>query len=78
MLSFIYQSAERFRKQHGTRPNMIYMRREHLEQLHHELAPSLGIDTLPRLLGMDIVLSHDYAHPQVALRQHHLEYSWAS
>ncbi len=78
MLSFINQSVERFTNQHGTHPNLIYMSHDHFEQLRHELSPSLDIETLNRLLGMDIVLSHDHIHPQVAWSQHHLEFSKAS
>lgn len=77
MLSFIYRSAEKFCRQHGTRPNIIYMSHKHFEQLRREHSASLDIAVLPRLLGMEIILGYGYTHPQVAWSQYHPGYSMA-
>jgi hypothetical protein len=65
MLSFIYHIAHEFEQNHGLRPNMVYLNREQFTHLHEELASIRNLDTMARLLGMEIVLSPESTHPRV-------------
>ena len=65
MLSFIYRLANEFEHDQGFRPNVLYMNPEHFGHLKDELAeiPDLGV--ISQLLGMEIVLDNELAHPHV-------------
>jgi len=65
MLSFIYRLVKEYESKHGIRPNLIYINNEHFETLRHQL-DACRIEILPKLLGMDVVLSNDSSHPRVA------------
>jgi hypothetical protein len=54
-----------YENKHGVRPNLIYINSEHFNSLRKQLA-SCRIEALPKLLGMDVVLSNDSSHPHVA------------
>jgi len=66
MLSFIYGLVRRFEAEHSVPPNLLYLSSHHLDHLRHELHASLNIDMLPHLLGMEIVISNETAHPRVS------------
>ncbi|MDH5189618.1 MAG: hypothetical protein OEW89_00025 [Gammaproteobacteria bacterium] len=65
MLSFIYRLMKEYENKHGIRPNLIYINSEHFNTLRRQLE-SCRIEALPKLLGMDVVLSNDASHPHVA------------
>ena len=65
MLSFIYQLAHEFEQEHGFRPNVLYLNRSHFAQLQGQLAEIHNLGTMSKLLGMEIVLESDLAHPHV-------------
>lgn len=66
MLSFIYSLVRRFEAEHSVPPNLLYLSSDHLHHLKRELHASLDIDMLPRLLGMEIVISNETIHPRVS------------
>ncbi len=66
MLSFIYQIARRFERQHGFSPNLIHLNHRQFEHLCAELAEIRGLDNLSQVLGMEIVLESDLTHPSVS------------
>jgi len=66
MLSFIYRIATDFEREHGYRPCLLYLNPDHYAQLRQELAAIVQLDSVRRLLGMDIVIDNTLAHPRVA------------
>lgn len=65
MLSFIYQLAHEYENEHGFRPNVLYMNQAHFGHLQCQLAEIRDLDTMNKLLGMEIVLDSDLTHPHV-------------
>jgi len=65
MLSFIYHQAMAFEGEHGFRPNLLCLNPEHYAQLRRELAGVPQLDSLVRLLGMDVVVDDDVTHPRL-------------
>ena len=65
MLSFIYQLVTEFEHEHGFRPNVLYLNRDHFAQLQGQLAEIHNLGTMSKLLGMEIVLEDDLTHPHV-------------
>ncbi len=65
MLSFIYQLVNEYEHEHGFRPNVLYLNREHFHELTSQLAEIRNLGTISRLLGMELVLDTDVTHPHV-------------
>jgi len=63
MLSFLYRLIRAFVEEHGYRPNVVLMNRQHYRQLQENL-PEMR-DYGP-FLGLEIILSEDCVHPHVA------------
>ena len=66
MLSFLYHMANTFEREHSFRPNVLYMNHAHFNQLKSELAEIKDLDSLNRLLGMELVLDSELTQPHVA------------
>jgi len=67
MLSYLYRLIQGFKREHGRQPNLIYMNEQHYRQLLDSL-PGMGSDSeVARFLAMDIVISSEILHPDVAL-----------
>ena len=66
MLSFLYHMANAFEREHGFRPNILYINLNHFAQLRSQLAEIKGLDALNQLLGMEIVLDTNLSQPHVA------------
>jgi hypothetical protein len=66
MLSFIYQLAHEYEAEHGFRPNVLYLNRQHFSELQNQLAEIRNLDRMNQLLGMEIVLDSDLTHPHVS------------
>lgn len=66
MLSFIYKLVHDFAQEHeGLMPNLIYLSPLHLKNLKSQLASQYRVRELPRLLGMEVVVTKDAIHPHV-------------
>ncbi|MGD8484938.1 MAG: hypothetical protein PVF81_08775 [Thioalkalispiraceae bacterium] len=66
MLSFLYRMANMFEREHGFRPNVLYLNHQHFQQLKSQLANIRDLDALNQLLGMEIVLDSELTQPHVA------------
>lgn len=66
MLSYLYQITRHFERQHGYLPNILYLNPDHFLHLQMDLIDIPNLAGLTQFLGMEIVLSSDYSHPQVA------------
>jgi hypothetical protein len=66
MLSFIYQIVRDYEREHGFRPNLLYVSENQLSHLRQEFSECHNLEEVTRLLGMDIVVDQDTVHPHVA------------
>jgi hypothetical protein len=65
MLSFLYRLATDFEREHGYRPNLLYISPHHFQSLRHDLASIQGLGELVRFLGMEIVIEPEACHPHL-------------
>ncbi len=65
MLSFIYQMVCAFQREHGFRPNVLYISPEHFERLRDEFANPDDMRAIRRVLAMEILMRRGAAHPRV-------------
>jgi len=66
MLSFLFQLANNFEREHGYRPNVLYLNQSHFISLKEALTEINGLDALTQFLGMEIVLSNEVCQPHLA------------
>ena len=66
MLSFLYRLATDYEREHGHRPNLLYISPLHYQSLRHDLASIQGLGELVRFLGMEIVIEPEVSHPHVS------------
>ncbi len=69
MLSFVYQIVRAFQREHGFRPNVLYIHPDHLERLRGEFANPEDLVGIRRILDMEIVVRGDVIHPHVGWSQ---------
>jgi len=65
MLSFLYRLVRAFRQEHGYRPNVLVMNKQHYQRLQENVPEMQGYDSISRFLMMEIILSEDSVHPHV-------------
>ncbi len=66
MLSYIYQLAMNFERNHGLRPNLLYINPEHMAQQKETFPDPADFANILRLLAMELVIDREIVHPQVA------------
>jgi hypothetical protein len=66
MISFLYRLTSRFEREHGYRPNLIYLNPEHFAALRGDLAEIRGLGELVRFLGMEMIVDPEVRHPRLA------------
>lgn len=66
MLSFIYQLARTFEREHGYPPNLLYLSPLHYQALLAALPEESGLEGMRQRLGMELILSGEIVHPHVA------------
>ncbi len=66
MLSFLIQIANEFEREHGYRPNVLYISPQHFKSLQGALSEIKGLEALTQFLGMEIVLSEESCQPHLA------------
>ena len=65
MISFLYRIVSQFEREHGYRPNLIYLHPVHFSALSNDLASIHGLGELVRFLGMEIIVDSEIVHPHV-------------
>jgi hypothetical protein len=65
MLSFIYQLVQEYEREHGYRPNVLYLNHAHFAGLRGDLAEIRNLGAMSQLLGMEIVLDPELTQPHV-------------
>lgn len=68
MLSFIVRLVSEFEQEHGYSPNLLYLNEKHLSRLRQGFDPSYDVFDIMAMLGMEMVVASDIAHPHVAWR----------
>lgn len=66
MLSFIYRLAMDFEREHGERPNVLYLNRFHFEHVRAGFADPDDLETMMQVLGMTIMITEDAINPRLA------------
>jgi hypothetical protein len=69
MLSYLYKLATEFEREHGQRPNLLYISPQHFQSLRHDLASIPGLGELVRFLGMEVVIDPAVGHPHLSYSQ---------
>lgn len=69
MLSFVYRLMRDFEKEHGIRPNLLYLNPVHMHFLREQMRSNQPLDEIVRLLGMEIIITREALHPHVAWTQ---------
>lgn len=67
MLSYLYRLIQGFKREHGCQPNLVYMNQGHYRQLIDSLPGMKSENEVARFLAMEIVISSEMLHPDVAL-----------
>jgi hypothetical protein len=66
MLSFLYRLVERYHREHGLHPNLLYLNPQHYQRLLESLPEMADQEEVSRFLIMQIVISPETVHPHVA------------
>ncbi len=66
MLSYLYRLVTDYQRSHGCHPNLVYLNRLHYCMLRANLAGLDNEEEIARFLGMNIVISPEIRHPDVA------------
>ena len=77
MLSFIYRLMRDFEVEHGMKPNVLYMNKEHFQWLRHEFVNPEDVRSIIERLDMYLVIDHSVVHPHLT-RLHYNSYSRAA
>ncbi len=66
MLGFICRLASSFEREHGIRPNLLYLNRMHSEQLKAAFDETYSFHQITTMLDMEIIVDPEIMHPHVA------------
>jgi hypothetical protein len=66
MLSFLCRLVERYHREHGLHPNLLYLNPWHYRKLLECLPEMQGQEEVSRFLMMQIVINPEALHPYVA------------
>jgi hypothetical protein len=67
MLSHIVTLLDSYERNHGERPNLVYMNETHYGYLREELPFVRDHSDVVAILGVDIALNDEAMHPQAAI-----------
>ena len=69
MLGFIVRLVSSFEKEHGFRPNLLYINRTHSEHLKDAFDEQFSFSQIVEMLEMEIIIQPEATHPYVAWTQ---------
>ena len=69
MLGFIVRLISSFEKEHGFRPNLLYINRTHCQHLKDAFDERFSFSKISKMLQMEIIIEPEATHPHVAWTQ---------
>lgn len=69
MLGFIVRLVNSFEKEHGFRPNLLYLNRTHSEHLKNAFDETFSFSQITQMLQMEIIIEPEAMHPRVSWTQ---------
>ena len=69
MLGFIVRLISSFEKEHGFRPNLLYINRAHSQHLKDAFDERFSFSQISEMLQMEILVESEATHPHVAWTQ---------
>lgn len=69
MLDYIYRLVTGFEREHGMRPNLLYISPSHCTHLKASFDEKYSMNEIIDLLGMEIVIDSSCVHPHVCWTQ---------
>lgn len=69
MLAFIYRIIHDFEQEHGMNPNILYLNQLHCEHLKAAFSDDYTMQTITRLLHVELIIDPYCVHPHVAWSQ---------
>lgn len=69
MLGFIIRLVSNYEKEHGFRPNLLYINKVHCQHLKDAFDEKFSFSHIAEMLQMEIIVEPDATHPSVAWTQ---------
>lgn len=69
MLGFIVRLVNSFEKEHGFRPNLLYISRIHCQHLLDSFDENFTFSDISKLIQMEIIVEPEATHPYVVWSQ---------
>lgn len=66
MLSFLFRLIRAYQREHGFLPNVLYLNELHYQKLCESLPDLSGHDDLSAFLKLEIIISAEATHPNLA------------
>jgi len=65
MLDYLYRLVTGFEREHGMRPNILYINPEHCEHLKSSFDERFSLGDIMRMLKMEVIVDAASVHPHV-------------
>ena len=69
MLSYIYRLVTCFEREHGLRPNLLYINQDHLQHLKFSFDESYSMSQIMDMFKMEVIIDPGSVHPHVCWAQ---------
>lgn len=69
MLGYIYRLVTGFEREHGMRPNLLYINKEHLSHLKSSFDQNISIQQIMEMLKLEVIIDEGSVHPHVCWTQ---------
>lgn len=66
MLSHILRLTTEFEREHGLRPNLLYLSPDQVQRLQADFDPRFDLRAIMRMLRMEVLIDRTIVHPHVA------------
>ena len=69
MLDYLYRLVTSFEREHGMRPNLLYINPSHCEHLKASFDEKYSMSEIMEMLQMEVIIDSSCVHPHVYWRQ---------
>jgi len=69
MLDYIYRLVTGFEREHGMRPNLLYINPEHCKYLKSSFDEKYSMTEIMDMLNMEVIIDAGSVHPHVCWTQ---------